>query len=726
MGISSSQNLSLVEINVIWIDTNIDNEENKFYCKSLGLMDSLIVKLFNNVNEAIEYMKQIKFQETKIIVSGRLYSDLIIKFKENIIDMLFAPKIIVFTSNEKRFIENNEEYKDEENIFYTFGGVATDFQTVKQFIINERKVSFTKILNKSNIFSNYPLSFEYIDNKEKLYLPIFFKFLIDKIPNVNLEQYTKLLNEKYTQKIDKLKLLLDSIKSMANIPIEILSKYYLRLYSSKTSFYNEINKDLRENKTEKYLPLIKILYEAIKLKSFPLAFKYTLYKEAKLSKGEINKMKTYMGIKIKGLPSLVLFSKSFLLFSKEKLIVEERLKNEKIEDNFSKIIFILEKDDNLDNDLSTHADIENISFFPEDKEVLFFPFSSFEIKDIKEISIGDGKGYEVRIIYLAKYLKDFEKDNKIMIENKIPESLFKKQLIESGLINKEIIQNINYKKLFDKYINYNKYNYISGKIYVDSGNINRDYQIINSFENYKKVNVLIDNENDWKYENENEIKENIEIKINGKPINFSYNHKFKNGRYNIKYIFKNNLTKINHLFAGCNCLKNLDFSNFNTNNITNTSYMFYGCQELSNINFSNFNTKNVNDMSYMFYNCRNLTNLTLPFSTENVTNMCYMFYDCINLNNLFLSFNTENVTNMGYMFYNCRSITDLNLSSFYTPKVIDMSEMFNGCRSLQSINLSNFDTKNAIVMISMFYNCIALKKENILTKDSRILQKYGT
>ena len=139
MGISSSQNLSLVEINVIWIDTNIDNEENKFYCKSLGLMDSLIVKLFNNVNEAIEYMKQIKFQETKIIVSGRLYSDLIIKFKENIIDMLFAPKIIVFTNNKEKFYMLNKDYHNKENIFYTYGGVVTTFQEITKFLIDEIK-----------------------------------------------------------------------------------------------------------------------------------------------------------------------------------------------------------------------------------------------------------------------------------------------------------------------------------------------------------------------------------------------------------------------------------------------------------------------------------------------------------------------------------------------------------------------------------------------------------
>ena len=44
-------------------------------------------------------------------------------------------------------------------------------------------------------------------------------------------------------------------------------------------------------------------------------------------------------------------------------------------------------------------------------------------------------------------------------------------------------------------------------------------------------------------ENEKEIKENCEIRINNKIIPFSYIYKFnKKGKYNVKYIFKENIT----------------------------------------------------------------------------------------------------------------------------------------------------------------------------------------
>ena len=69
-------------------------------------------------------------------------------------------------------------------------------------------------------------------------------------------------------------------------------------------------------------------------------------------------------------------------------------------------MFILEKDDNLDYNLSIHGDIEKISYFPNEKEVLFFPFSSFEIKEIKEIDMGNEKKYEIKLLYLGKYLKE--------------------------------------------------------------------------------------------------------------------------------------------------------------------------------------------------------------------------------------------------------------------------------------------------------------------------------
>ena len=58
---------------------------------------------------------------------------------------------------------------------------------------------------------------------------------------------------------------------MKNIPIEILCKYYARIFTVESNFYKDINKDLRMNNKDKYLPYIKTFYEGVKLKSLPLA-----------------------------------------------------------------------------------------------------------------------------------------------------------------------------------------------------------------------------------------------------------------------------------------------------------------------------------------------------------------------------------------------------------------------------------------------------------------------
>ena len=140
-------------------------------------------------------------------------------------------------------------------------------------------------------------------------------------------------------------------------------------------------------------------------------------------------------------------------------------------------------------------------------------------------------------------------------------------------------------------------NYILAEINIDEGNLNKDIRIINSFEEYKRIYDIDDEEDDYKYENEKEIKENCIIKINNKGIPFNYLYKFKEkGKYIIKYLFKKNIKNSNCLFSGCNSLTNIDLSNFNTQNVNNMSWIFSECNCLTSIDLSHFNTQNVTDM----------------------------------------------------------------------------------------------------------------------------------
>ena len=167
--------------------------------------------------------------------------------------------------------------------------------------------------------------------------------------------------------------------------------------------------------------------------------------------------------------------------------------------------------------------------------------------------------------------------------------------------NKDIIKNIEENK-----------NYILVEINIEGDDINKNIRILNSFEEYKRINECDDEEDDYKYENEKEIKENCIIKINNKIIPFNYLYKFKEkGKYKIEYSFKNNIKNLAFLFNECNSLTNIDLSNFNTQNTINMSSMFEGCKSLTNIDLSNFNTQNVTNMRCMFIGCNSLTNIDL-------------------------------------------------------------------------------------------------------------------
>ena len=201
---------------------------------------------------------------------------------------------------------------------------------------------------------------------------------------------------------------------------------------------------------------------------------------------------------------------------------------------------------------------------------------------------------------------------------------------------------------------------------------NQKIRIINSFEEYCRENNF--NKNVEKLKNEKEIKDNCEIRINGKKITFSYFYKFDNkGIYNIRYIFKKDMKKLDYMFYNCTSLTKIDLSNFNSYDATNLSSMFYNCLSLKDINLSNFSTYNVTDMSGMFYGCE--------------------------------------------------SLLKLNLINFNTNKVTDMFQMFAGCLSLKSLNLTNFNINNNTDISAIFFRCPNLTENNIIVSDKKLLEE---
>ena len=151
---------------------------------------------------------------------------------------------------------------------------------------------------------------------------------------------------------------------------------------------------------------------------------------------------------------------------------------------------------------------------------------------------------------------------------------------------------------------------------IDIKRVNQKVRIINSYEQYYRENNF--NKYEKEYENEIEIKQNCEIRINNELIQFSYFYTFnKKGKYNIKYTFLLNITKTDYMFYDCSSLEKLNLSNFNTNNIKDMSFMFSNCSSLEYIDVSNSDNSNVKNMRGMLNECSSLININLNnFNTE--------------------------------------------------------------------------------------------------------------
>ena len=165
------------------------------------------------------------------------------------------------------------------------------------------------------------------------------------------------------------------------------------------------------------------------------------------------------------------------------------------------------------------------------------------------------KTYENKNVYLAWYPRNSNFKERLIssgritkiIDNKFEHILDSKFGSSGGPIcncNDDVIgihtsenkmENINYGTFIGKIIdtlnnksiinNNNNNNYIIGEIYVSINNINKDIRIINSFDHFKRENPHVIG--DCINENEKELKQNCEIKINNILINFSYFYKFK-------------------------------------------------------------------------------------------------------------------------------------------------------------------------------------------------------
>ena len=143
------------------------------------------------------------------------------------------------------------------------------------------------------------------------------------------------------------------------------------------NFYKKMKMDLLDDninlkKFQFYIPYIKTLYEGLEKEALKTYVGKELYSAQLLSEQQIQQLKNFKKNRVTNdLPISIVYSKSFLSFSKVKSEAENFMNNK------NAILTIVKSENKYD--LLTHADIENISDFKKEREVLFFPFLELRI-----------------------------------------------------------------------------------------------------------------------------------------------------------------------------------------------------------------------------------------------------------------------------------------------------------------------------------------------------------
>ena len=321
------------------------------------------------------------------------------------------------------------------------------------------------------------------------------------------------------------------------------------------------------------------------------------------------------------------------------------------------IIEILEEDK-----VSNFIEIDNGHKFPEEYKNQDITYICESKKAKEGLIMSDGKISDIENMHF-NYRGNLINSNGTPLMLKSNSTLIGLNVGERKALSiKEIINKMELKAISIKKTN-NKINYIKCLYNIEKKNSENQIQIINNgyfgIKDFNKDNIndlfcrIIEDEDGWKKKIKKEENEELKVKskfiIDEKCYEKELQYKFSKKELQHKFSEKNNrvditayiildwdLEKLNYLFSECECLQEVDFSNFNSDKIT--------------------------DMSYMFLNCFSLKKIIFPEK-----------------------FNTKNVTNMNSMFCNCSSLEEINLTSFNTENVIDMACMFSGCSKLKKI-----------------------------------------
>ena len=414
---------------LVWIDRNVNNNENKRYQIILKDMNFDLLALENEI-ERINEIKKFKFKRINILISGSLFKNFINLIKKEKANISCALNIIVFTSLMGRpYIKEicNKEKEISNGLLFGKKHIFCNINEIQKYLLtlgqNENE--------KEEIF-------EKIEIPEQILPHIYYQQLLKPITKEEIHNFNQ-----YLINMHKMEELIGQLENLPEMPNEIICKYWARAYTMESDFYRVLRHKLQTKKGKFFSPYIKMMYEGIKSKALTPKYDSILYRGSIISYSELNILEECLNEPNESFfPKLILYFRSFQSFS---LVREKALgfmNKSNPPNNHIKVLFLVQpfNSDTLTNLLNheflineflSNAYIKEFSKFPSEEEVLFFPFSSFEVTKINR-EFNDH--VEITLEYLGKYRQNIN----IKPQNILPffqTSEFGKDILKLNLIN---------------------------------------------------------------------------------------------------------------------------------------------------------------------------------------------------------------------------------------------------------------------------------------------------
>jgi len=385
MNFGMEQMNQLSEQMVIWIDRKIDNSENKNYINRLNKISQL--KSFSSIEQGFNEILNIRFKKVILILSHKMFKDFIPKFEIEKNKIFCCLNIIIFTQTNKKSLvteicNKNKDISsgyifDKANIFDDISQIIDFIQRQGEGKNENMKIFEINNIKKEILFDDTMNNFENYENIEELILPLYFHKLIEPPTLEEIHNFNYYLLSSFGKNGKEIEELITQFENMSEMPIEILCKYWIRVYTlDKAKFYSILNYALRNKRFKIFLPFIKMSYEGVKRKVFDSTINKMLYSGGGISKLELEGMRNILNSQKK----VFYYSKSFISFSNNSDKTKSFMDWDK--DGYCPLLFILDNKNKIINGVS-NAYIKEFSRFPDEEEVLFFPFSSFEIENLK-------------------------------------------------------------------------------------------------------------------------------------------------------------------------------------------------------------------------------------------------------------------------------------------------------------------------------------------------------